>query len=111
MRVSGGRASIRAAIAARTVEGSSPLGTSSAIDATSSSRNSGLPSATETTRSIVDGSAAGRSDVDHGGRVPLRERLQGERRLTDAPATPCPRALEELRPGEGQHHDARIPDM
>ena len=47
----------------------------------------------------------------HGGRVPLRERLQRERRLTDAPATPRPRALEELRPGEGQHHDARIPDM
>jgi hypothetical protein len=52
--VDAGSASIRAAIAARTVDGSSPWA-SSAIEATSSSRKNGLPSATDTTRSIVAG--------------------------------------------------------
>ena len=110
-RVSDGRASMRAAIAARTVVGSSSLGTSSVIEATSSSRNSGFPSATETTRSIVDAVGGGEERRHHGARVPLGERLERKGRLTDAPATPRPRALEELRPGEGQDHDARIPDV
>ena len=54
---------MRAAIAAQTVDGNSPLGAASVTDAPSSSRNSGLPSATDTTRSIVEGSAAGSSAV------------------------------------------------
>ena len=54
---------MRPAIAARTVDGSSSLETASATEAPSSSRNNGFPSATDTTRSIVDASAAGNSAV------------------------------------------------
>ena len=60
-RAPAGRVSILAAIAARTVEGSSAPETSPATDAVSSSRNSGLPSATETTRSIASGCTPGSS--------------------------------------------------
>ncbi len=51
LRAFGGIASIRAAIASRTVTGSSPLSPSSSTDAASSSRKSGLPPATSTRRS------------------------------------------------------------
>ena len=54
---------MRAAIAARTVDGNSPIETSSATEATSSSRNSGFPSAVLTSLPIADTPAAGRSAV------------------------------------------------
>ena len=101
VRASGGSASIRAAIAARTVAGRSPSAASSPSAATSSSRNSGFPSAVATTFATVDGSAPASNvpttSVASGG----RERFQRQRRLADhagaprgtaPPGTPAERA-------------------
>ena len=108
VRATGDSASTRAAIAARTVAGSSSAFGSSSSAATSSSMNSGLPPAVATTRSIAPASDAGSSAPTISAVSPGVSGLERQRRVADHAGAPVRPAFEELGPRERDEHDAVV---
>ena len=97
-----------AAIAARTVAGSSSSPASSVTEATSSSRNSGFPSACTTTRSIAAGPPRAAATVATVSARSSRERLERMRGLRDHARRPTSTGFEQLGPRERDVHHARF---
>ena len=113
LRCSGGRASMRAAIAARTVVGSSPPTSAPSLSAAvSSSRNSGFPPATPTSRPTASGESSSPTRWPTDSRSLLvRQRIQRDGRLRPQTLTPRRPGFHELRSGQRQEHDGRLPRM
>ena len=114
-RAAAGSVSSRAAIVVRTFVGSSSVASStrSASEATSSSMNSGLPSAVITTRSAAPRSR--RRSI--GRRCPASvrassagQRIQLHRGVRRQPRSPGRPGVEELGAGQGQEHDRDVAD-